>query len=219
MSQTLKDDCLLFQQRKFTLARWPGIFQTAPMQRWLPAILMVLLLVGFRVLGSAMPETLPNFQPLPALLLCGVIFLNGTQRWLVPMIAWVVTDPLTSLIQHHSVIGWHHLEIALGLAATLAIALRIRRSTNWLNLLGAAALSALAFYFVTNTVSFFVDPLYPKTLTGFAQAQWTGPVGYGPTWLFLRNLLAANLLFTTLFSLACRSLPQAFSRPAPVVAR
>jgi hypothetical protein len=189
------------------------------MQRWIPAILMVLLLVGFRVLGSAMPETLPNFQPLPALLLCGVIFLKGTQRWLVPMIAWVVTDPLTSLLQHRSVLGWHHLEIALGLAATVAIALRVRRSPTWSNLIGGAALSALAFYFVTNTVSFFVDPLYPKTLTGFAQAQWTGPAGYGPTWPFLRNLLAANLLFTALFSLACRTLPQSISQTAPAVAR
>ncbi|OYV05772.1 MAG: hypothetical protein CFE26_09825 [Verrucomicrobiales bacterium VVV1] len=189
------------------------------MQRWIPAILMVLLLVGFRVLGSAMPETLPNFQPLPALLLCGVIFLTGTQRWLIPMIAWVVTDPLTSLLQHRPVLGWHHLEIALGLAATVAIARRVRRSPNWLNLLGSAALAALAFYVVTNTISFVVDPLYPRTLTGFVQAQWTGPAGYGPTWLFLRNLLAANLLFTALFSLACRTLPQSFSETAPAIAR
>lgn len=191
------------------------------MQRWIPAILMVLLLVGFRVLGSTMPETLPNFQPLPALLLCGMIFLNGTQRWLVPMIAWLVTDPLTSLLQHYPILGWHHLEIALGLAATVAIGLRVRRSPTWLNLLGGAALSALAFYFVTNTVSFFVDPLYPKTLTGFVQAQWTGPdaAGYGPTWLFLRNLLAANLLFTGLFGLAFRTFPVAQTQPSRAVAR
>ena len=191
------------------------------MQRWIPATLMVLLLIGFRILGSSMPETLPNFQPLPALLLCGVIFLNGTQRWLVPMIAWLVTDPLTSLLQDHPVLGWHHLEIALGLIATVAIALRVRLSPTWTNLLGGAALSALAFYFVTNTLSFFVDPLYKKTLTGFIQAQWSGPdvPGYGPTWLFLRNLLAANLLFTTLFGLAFRSVPAAQSQPSPAVAR
>lgn len=189
------------------------------MQRWFPAVLMIILLAGFRLLGSAMPETLPNFQPLPALLLCGVIFLNGGQRWLVPTIAWLVTDPLTSLLQHRAILGWHHLEIALGLAATIAIAYRVRRSPTWTNLLGGAALSALAFYVVTNTVSFIVDPLYAKTLSGFAQAQWTGPLGYGPTWPFLRNLLAANLLFTGLFSLACRSLPAPQANPSPAVAR
>jgi len=191
------------------------------MQRWIPAILMVLLLVGFRVLGSTMPETLPNFQPLPALLLCGVIFLKGTQRWLVPMVAWVVSDPLTSLLQHNPVIGWHHLEIALGLTATIAIALRLRRPPTWLNLLGAAAFSAFAFYFITNTFSFIAYPLYPKTLAGFVQAQWTGPnaPGYGPTWLFLRNLLAANLLFSALFFLARMALPSSQSAASPAVAR
>ena len=194
-------------------------FQTSAMQRWIPAFLMISLLIGFRLLGSAMPETLPNFQPLPALLLCGVIFLTGPQRWLVPLIAWLVTDPLTSLLQGYPVFGWHHLEILLGLAATTGVALWVRRSPTRLNLMAGAALSALAFYFLSNLVSFIVDPLYAKTLTGFAQAQWNGPVGYGPTWLFLRNLLAANLLFTTLFSLAFQSLPRTISGTAPAVAR
>jgi hypothetical protein len=189
------------------------------MRRWFPAILMVLLLVGFRILGSTMPETLPNFQPLPALLLCGMIFLSGIQRWLIPMIAWIVTDPLSSLLQHYPILGWHHLSIALGLVSTVAIGSRARHSQTWLNLLGSATLSALAFYFVTNTVSYFVDPLYSKTLTGFIQAQWTGPFGYGPTWLFLRNLLAANLLFTGLFSLAFRTFPAALPKSSHAVAR
>lgn len=191
------------------------------MQRWIPAILMVLLLVGFRVLGSAMPETLPNFQPLPALLLCGVIFLNGAQRWLIPLLTWLVTDPLTSLFQHWPVFGWHHLAIILGLAATALIALKVRRSPTWLNLLGGAALSALAFYFLSNLVSFVVDPRYLKTLGGFVEAEWTGRDGidHVPTWLFLRNLLAANLLFTGLFSLAFQTFPATQTRPSRAVAR
>lgn len=189
------------------------------MQRWLPALLMVVLLAGFRILGSSMPEALPNLQPLPALLLCGVVFLKGPQRWLIPVIAWLVTDPLTSILQGHALIGWHHLEILLGLGATAGIAIWIRRSPTWLHLMGGAILSALAFYFLCNVVSFVVDPLYPKTLAGFTQAQWTGPAGYGPTWPFLRNLLAANLLFTGLFSLAWRSLPLGISKTAPAVAR
>jgi len=189
------------------------------MQRWLPAVLMILLLAGFRLLGSAMPETLPNFQPLPALLICGIIFLKGRQRWLLPLVAWAITDPLTSLLQGHAIFGWHHLEIGLGLAATVGIALKIRRSPSWMSLLAGAVLSAIAFYFLCNLVSFVVDPLYPKTLAGFAQAQWTGPVGYSPTWVFLRNLLAANLLFTAVFCLAHRALPAGLAKTAPAVAR
>lgn len=189
------------------------------MQRWFPAVLMIVILTGFRLLGSSFPDVLPNLQPLPALLLCGIIFLKGPHRWLVPLAVWVVTDPLTSLLQGSSVLGWHHLAIVLGLGATAGIALWIRRSPGWLNLMGGAILSALAFYFLSNLVSFVVDPLYAKSLAGFTQAQWTGPVGYGPTWPFLRNLLAANLLFTALFSLACRTLPQGISKTAPAIAR
>lgn len=189
------------------------------MQRWLPTALLVLLLVGFRILGAAMPETLPNFQPLPAILLCGIVFLNGSQKWLVPLAAWLVTDPLTSLLQNHAVTGWHHLEIGLGLGATALIARQVRNSYSLGKLLGAAALSAFAFYFLCNLVSFVVDPLYAKNLTGFLQAQWTGPVTNGPTWPFLRNLLAANLLFTSLFVLARKALPAGQSVHSPIVAR
>lgn len=189
------------------------------MQRWFPAVLMVVILTGFRLLGSSFPEVLPNLQPLPALLLCGVIFLKGPQRWIVPLVAWVVTDPLTSLLQGHPIFGWHHLEIMLGLGATAGIALWVRRSPTWLSLMGGAILSAFAFYFLSNLVSFVVDPLYAKSLSGFVQAQWTGPVGYGPTWPFLRNLLAANLLFTALFSIAYRTLPKGIFQTAPAIAR
>ncbi len=189
------------------------------MQRWLPTALLVLLLVGFRILGAAMPETLPNFQPLPAILLCGIVFLNGSQKWLIPLAAWLVTDPLTSLLQNHAVTGWHHLEIGLGLGATALIARQVRNSYSLGKLLGAAALSAFAFYFLCNLVSFVVDPLYAKNLTGFLQAQWTGPVTNGPTWPFLRNLLAANLLFTSLFVLARKALPAGQSVHSPIVAR
>ena len=75
-------------------------------------------------------------------------------------------------------------------------------------MLATTAAGALAFFFLTNTVAFLADPLYPKSWEGFVQAQWTGPVGAVlPTWVFLRNLLAANLLFTGLFLLGNR-LPQ-----------
>ncbi|MEM9238283.1 MAG: DUF6580 family putative transport protein, partial [Verrucomicrobiota bacterium] len=69
--------------------------------------------------------------------------------------------------------------------------------------LAASLVSALVFYFATNTISFITSAIYPKTAAGFLQAQWTGPVGAVlPTWVFLRNLAAANLLFTACFLLA-----------------
>jgi len=189
------------------------------MNRWLPALLIVVLLAGFRILGSAFPENLPNFQPLPAILLCSLVFLNGIQRWLVPALAWLITDPVTSLLQGYPVLGWHNLSVALGIAATVGISQIARRNTSTAPVLFSAALSAIAFYFLTNFVSFATDPLYAKDLHGFAQAQWTGPTGFGPTWLFLRNLMAANLAFTAIFLAARNSLPQPVVKPSGALAR
>lgn len=189
------------------------------MHRWLPAILIVALLAGFRVLSSAFPETLPNFQPLLALLLCSIVFLKGHQRWLLPLAVWIITDPLTSLLQNYPVFGWHHLGIALGVAATVGIALLARKHARPLPVLLSAAAAAFAFYFLSNMVSFVLDPLYAKTWQGFVQSQWTGPSGLGPTWIFLRNSLAANLAFTGLFLAARQSLPQLSVNSGTAVAR
>ncbi|WAC20130.1 hypothetical protein OVA24_01895 [Luteolibacter sp. SL250] len=189
------------------------------MNRWVPVLILIALLAVFRVLGSAFPTTLPNLQPLLALFLCSFIFLDGKQRWLVPGIVWVLTDPVTSALQGYPVFGWHHAAIALGIAATISIAMVVRPKPAATPVLTGAVASAVIFYFLTNLVSFLTDPLYTKDAAGFVQAQWTGPVGLGPTWVFLRNLIVANTLFTGLFLLARLSLPGTAKAPSQIAAR
>ena len=179
------------------------------------ALLLIALMIPFRVL-SAM-GFLPNFSPLPALFLCSLVFLRGRQAWLVPLAAWAVTDPLVSLIQGYPVLGAHHAGILAGLAGAIALALWLRKHPRPAIVLGGSLGAALLFYFGSNLVSFAFDPLYPKSLEGFVQAQWTGPAGLGPTWVFLRNLAAANLLFSVLFLLAHRPLTDR-SAAAPALA-
>lgn len=188
--------------QKFPLAPYTFSYQIPGMHRWLPAFLLLALLGGFRLLGAAFSHSLPNFQPLPAFILCTVIFLRGPMRWWLPLGAWIATDPFASLLQHQPLFGWHHLAILFGMAATAGIAFSVRRRTTLFAALGASLIAAAAFYFLSNTVSFIADPLYSKTITGFWQAQWTGPVGFPPTWIFLRNLALANMVFTALFLLA-----------------
>jgi hypothetical protein len=204
---------------EFSLADSQEILQLPRMNRWLPALLIVALLAGFRVLGSTFPEVIPNFQPLPAVFLCSLIFLKGAHRWLIPSAAWVITDPIASLVQGYPVFGAHHLAIALGLGLTVGIALWARKNPATITVLLSAVLSAAAFYFLTNLVSFAIDPLYAKTWEGFAQAQWTGPSGFGPTWIFLRNLIAGNLLFTSLFLAARSTLPHLSADSNRAIAR
>lgn len=188
------------------------------MKRWLPALLIVALLAAFRILGGMFPTQLPNLQPLPALLLCGIVFLKGAQRWLLPLVAWVISYPVASMAQGYPIFGWDLLSVVLGIATTAGIALWTRRHPTALPVLVSSVVAALVFYFVTNLVSFTVDPLYAKTADGFLRSQWTGPEGGIPTWIFLRNLLAANVLFTAIFLISRRSLPQASAAPASPVA-
>lgn len=189
------------------------------MNRWLPAVLIFLLLAAFRILGGVFPDRIPNVQPLLAVILCSLVFLQGSQRWIIPTFVWVITDPLTSLLQGYPVFGWHHLSIAIGVTSTILIARHARRDPSAAKVLGSAALSAVVFYMLTNLISFASDPLYAKTAEGFVQSQWTGPAGLGPTWIFLRNLMASNLIFTALFLAARVSIPQASGNSSEAVAR
>lgn len=205
---------------KFRLAPRSIVPQSFPMQRWLPAILIVALLIGFRLLTAAFPETMPNFQPLLGIFLCGIVFLKGALRWAVPLLVWLVTDPITSIMQGYPVLGAHHLSILVGILPTIAIAFYLARKPSTLSVMTGTLLSAILFYLITNTVSFIADPLYAKTVEGFVQAQWTGPVGSPlPTWVFLRNGMLGNLLFTGLFLLSRKSFPQATPASSEALAR
>ena len=95
--------------------------------------------------------------------------------------------------------------MVLGLGLMLPLAFWLRRDFSLPKALLGLLLGSFSFYFVTNTVSFFalVD-LYPRSWQGFEQAQWSGPVGFGPTWIFLRNSCSANILFGAIFLLAIR---------------
>lgn len=170
---------------------------------WIAAALLVALLVVFRLISAS--GYLPNFSPLPALLLCSLVFFRGAKAWLLPLGAWALTDPLVSLVQRYPIVGGHHVGIALGLVGAVALGFWLRRHTGTLAMLGGSLAAAVLFYFFSNTVAFLFDPLYAKNAGGFVQAQWTGPAGFGPTWLFLRNLAVANLLFTGVFLVARHS--------------
>jgi len=176
------------------------------MQRpWVPVLVIVALLVAFRALGAAFSHDLPNFQPLPALFLCSVVFLRGTKAWALPVAAWLISNPLASALQ-----GYNPFEsgggVIIAFAALLltgVLALPLRKTTRTPVLLAFGLLAALLFHLVTNSAVWLADPLYAKTGSGLWQALWTGrPTDLMPSWIFLRNLASANILFTALFLLA-----------------
>lgn len=185
------------------------------MRSWISFAALLALLVAFRLVGAW--QGWMNVSPLPALLLMSCVCLQGRDRWLLPLAAWVISDPLLNGLYGQPLMVWDQWGLALGLASTLVLVPWIKQSFSWSRALWGSAMAALLFYWVTNTISFLGLPdFYERTWLGFYQAQWSGPAGLGPTWVFLRNAVAANLLFTTFFLLALRPLsaylPTPFTR-------
>ena len=170
------------------------------MQQRLPLLLLLVLLVGFRLLGAIWPDQFPNFQPLSAVFFCAMAYFGWRALW-VPAVAWVVTLPLTNGLQGF---GWSaQVSVAMiGVALTVGIGWLFRNHRGLVPMLGGAVLCAVTGFFVMNVLSWLTLPDYPRTWAGFVQAQWTGAPHHAlPTWVFLRNPLLANLLFTGLFVL------------------
>lgn len=175
---------------------------------WIAAVLVATIFIVFRIITASQPD-LANFSPIAALLFCGAAFWK-TNKWMLPtaLLVWIISSPIVNLIQGYPIHS-ATLVTLIGFAVVAAIGFRFtRKSKSAGKLIFGTILGASAFYLITNTVTFFVDPVYTKTLEGYAQCMWTGSPAHGgiPTWTFFRNSLVANTLGTVLF-LATMSLP------------
>ena len=177
------------------------------MARWFPVAALIVLFAGFQIAAVEIDAWPLNFQPLLALAFCAMAMLKGRQSWVV-VVAWLVAWPVLSALRGY---GFTEglLSTAVGFGCVFAVGHFFRRFLSIWAMLGGVTLGALSFYLVTNTFSFFeLVTLYPRTLEGFVQAQWTGPNGFGPTWVFLRNSVTGSLFFTALFSLSQSNLSE-----------
>jgi hypothetical protein len=192
----------------------------------LPFLLIVGLIAAFRILGATQPGFPPNFQPLAALFFCGMMLSPGGRGFLIPLGIWAATYCIgTQAIQTLATTGGilTLLGTLAGFAATAAIGKTLfqeDQKPSYSRALGGAVIAALAFHLITNGLAWTCNPMYAKNGQGLIEALWSGPQSaIIPTWVFLRNFLAANLLFTGLITLARRAVettpekvPQATSR-------
>lgn len=166
------------------------------MKRYIPLCLIVGLLVLFRVVGSLLPESQPNFQPLAALFFCGALLAPGWRGFAIPFGIWAITYPLgIGPVSSFPIFATTLLALAAMFFMGKAIATR-----GIPTLLFGSIAASLVFHLITNGAAWLGDPMYQKSLAGLWQSLWTGPTGSVlPSWVFLRNLTAANLLFTGIF--------------------
>lgn len=169
------------------------LFATAVLYRLLPVLL------GMKL---QQPEWLPNFSPMAALCLCGAAFLPRRLALAVPLVALLGTDLVLNAHYGFPLFTLEFLGTIVAFAAVAALGWQLRKNPRASVIFPAVLGGSLFFYIATNTASWLYEPGYAKSAAGWLQALTTGLPGYSPTWIFYRNTLAGDLLFTALF-LAC----------------
>lgn len=186
------------------------------------AVALIVLAAAWRVAGAHTPA-LANFAPLMALGFCGAVYLQDRRLWAVPFVALLASD--LYLDSYYSATfgeSWTWPSAVLRLvcfAAALPLGRAVAARKSWLTL-GAGALTAsFIFYGLTNTDAWLRDPYYPASVTGWVQALTVGRPEFPPTWMFFRNTLASDLLFTGLFAFTLELAARWAGRPSLLSAR
>jgi len=176
----------------------------------IPALILILSAVAYRIAAALLIHSgstwLSNFAPLAAIALCGAAYFPARYKFTVPLIALFISDIVLNL--HYSapmldpLIGCRYLAlIVVGL-----LGLAIARRPSWKTLLPASLAGSVLFYVITNAFAWLSDPGYTKNFASLVQALTVGLPQYSatPSWMFFRNSVLSDLLFTGLFILCLK---------------
>jgi hypothetical protein len=192
----------------------------------IPAFLLVLLAVVYRIAVGLMVQSgttsLASFAPIAAIALCSAAFFPGAYKFIIPLAGLLISDLVLNAYYGasmvHPAVTTHYVAIV----AVLFLGLALRNRVSFKTMLPASIAGSLLFYVITNTFSWLADPGYMKNFAGLVQALTVGLPAYSatPTWMFLRNALVSDLIFTSAFVL-CVVLAQSRerSRAASIIAR
>jgi hypothetical protein len=177
----------------------------------IPALVLVFLAVVYRILTAIVVQGggsawLSNFAPLAAIALCGAVYFPRKYKFTVPLAALLISDVALDFYYGASLFDplIFCRYFAFALVGVLGLALSSRPSLK--TLIPASLAGSAIFYAITNAFSWLTDPGYLKNFGGLIQARTVGLPQYGstPTWMFFRNSLVSDLLFTVVF-VACMS--------------
>jgi hypothetical protein len=185
-----------------------------------PATLLILAVVLIRCAIGAADETtrlaLANIAPLTAIALCSGAYLPRKWALITPLAAQLLSDIGLNWLGHGQDFTWTLVLLAAyAVIASVGILVSVisKKKIAPLHLIGASIIGTLLFYVITNTVCWWQNPEYAKSLGGLIQSLTLGIPGYPPTYLFLFKSLSADLLFTGIIAhLITRSAPA--SQPA-----
>ncbi|MEM7384812.1 MAG: DUF6580 family putative transport protein [Verrucomicrobiota bacterium] len=190
---------------------------------------LFLAVVGLRLgagfADNALADSLANFSPMAALVICAALYFPSARSafWvafgalLVTDVAlnlqwWAASDDvsLVSLFLGPSFLFRY---AVYGLLFAVALGLRRRSKKGAAITLSLTLAGSFFFYLVTNTVAWATLPAYGPGLSSWFQALTVGLPGFPPTWVFFRNALIGDLGFALLF-LASQRIPAVVRGPA-----
>jgi hypothetical protein len=171
----------------------------------IPALLLIIAAIAFRIatgfFGQANSIGWMNFAPMAAIALCAAAYFPWKYKFTVPMIALLISDVVLDAHYGFSLVSPFVISHYIGFAIVSCLGLLLQSRASWKTLLPASLAASLTFYVVTNCVSWIYDPGYAKNFAGLIQSLTVGLPQFSatPSWMFFRNSLLSDLLFTLLF--------------------
>jgi hypothetical protein len=173
----------------------------------IPALILILAAVAYRIVtGLAIisgSTWLSNFAPLAAIALCGAVYFPPKLKFTIPLLALYLSDIVLNVHYGAPLLVPEIICRYFALALVGWLGLVIANRPSWKTLLPASLAGSTLFYLITNIFSWLSDPGYVKNFAGLIQALTVGLPQYSatPTWMFFRNSVVSDLLFTGLFVL------------------
>jgi hypothetical protein len=171
----------------------------------IPALLLVLSAVAYRVTTGLLIHSgaswLSNFVPLAAIALCSAAYFPGKYKFAVPLVTLFISDAAINFRYGAPLLDPQILCRYAALALIGCIGLLLEHRASLKTLLPASIVGSTVFYGITNAFSWLSDPGYAKNFAGLIQALTIGLPEYSttPSWMFFRNSLLSDLIFTLLF--------------------
>ena len=174
----------------------------------LPALLLIPLVALFRILLAWQPTATAwtvGLSPLAAVALCAGVFLPRRLALVVPLGILLLSDFVIDL-RYAANFFATSLLARYALLALIGLGGMALRRASWgtspLAVLGATLAGSVFFYVASNALTWLGSPEYLQTLSGLWQALTFGLPGYLPSYVFFRNELVSDGLYSMVF-LAC----------------
>ena len=171
----------------------------------IPAVLLVIAAVAYRVATGIFIQSgstwLSNFAPFAAIALCSAAYFPNRLKFSLPLGALLLSDVILNSYYHAPLFEPLIVCRYLALVVVGCVGLAMQKKASFKTMLPASIAGSIIFYVITNTFAWISDPGYAKSLAGLFQALTVGLPAYSatPSWMFFRNSLLSDLVFTSVF--------------------